>query len=432
MHNTTVERQVAIRIAHISDPHFSESLDEGETEIRAPGRYGHDPDVLSALQALLLKAGFDALVVSGDLSRIGDDSSFAFAQLWLESHWRREGKAFGLDLRARQIPYVVVPGNHDRFDGHLMQRTLSKYKKYFPQFCEPYACCPIIVDGVTIRFHLFDSSFEGGGFAVGKCIQFPADPCSPKEPGVDVAVIHHHVVQPPHHVREAATELQNASTVLAHFFTKGYDALLFGHTHRSYFGVLSKTAVRRLMSKRQKRGWGRRVLRSLIARLWSRVTAGNVQSQEQGFNLLGYQRLVDMHGRNMSLESHLDYLSLLSAGYEVTPPSAFSTPSLFYKHLEDVAQMNGQVLPSAEGTQLLERIAVSMAATACQRHEPEQGMVLLEITVKESGHEDGEGVFRRLEHKVVNIQGTVYEYDAGSSSFVQRDGRLLGLSQAGG
>jgi len=88
-----------IRLAHLSDIHFGDE---------------NRPAVEAATEEVR-RAGVDAVVVSGDLTRFGEVKEFAAARAWLDQLPR---------------PLIVTPGNHDAPYLAVAQRVFTPFARY--------------------------------------------------------------------------------------------------------------------------------------------------------------------------------------------------------------------------------------------------------------------------------------------------------------
>lgn len=118
-----------LHIAQISDPHFG-------TEVQA---------VRDALQAELLEARPDLLIVTGDITQRARRAQFAAARDF---------------LRALPMPRVCLPGNHDLPLFDLFTRVMRPYARYrhfispelAPQYIDPRVAV-VCVDATSPRRH---------------------------------------------------------------------------------------------------------------------------------------------------------------------------------------------------------------------------------------------------------------------------------------
>ena len=78
-----------VRIIHISDLHISEHLFKGaDAQYKFPHRYGHSLPAFIALDTFLKNTEWDLLLITGDVSRIGNSSSFEYVRNWLENDFQ--------------------------------------------------------------------------------------------------------------------------------------------------------------------------------------------------------------------------------------------------------------------------------------------------------------------------------------------------------
>lgn len=88
-----------IRIAHLSDIHFGDQ----------------NAEALAAATAWINAESLDLIIVSGDLTRFGEEGEFAAARAWIDS------------LRG---PRLVTPGNHDTPYFAWLERLVSPFGRY--------------------------------------------------------------------------------------------------------------------------------------------------------------------------------------------------------------------------------------------------------------------------------------------------------------
>jgi 3',5'-cyclic AMP phosphodiesterase CpdA len=114
-----------IILAHISDLHFDSRI-LNDRFIGVPHRLGHDKVLSFALMTALEEVPSDCqvqvqgpidVVVSGDLTRVGDESEFAVAHTLLLSAARLQlidpNDLLGYKIAADR--FASVPGNHDQY-----------------------------------------------------------------------------------------------------------------------------------------------------------------------------------------------------------------------------------------------------------------------------------------------------------------------------
>jgi 3',5'-cyclic AMP phosphodiesterase CpdA len=164
----------------------------------------------------------DLLVASGDFVQRAD----------FVSHWRTI-TAF---LKTLPEPRLVVPGNHDvpLFNPfNRLFRSLERYKRYISADLNPVFERPglAVVGGCTAHGLTVDGGYLSPAQATALESRFSRVP-----PGAcKVAVLHHHVVNPPgSHGRRMISNAKAAVDLLDHC---GVELLLCGHIHVSYVGT---------------------------------------------------------------------------------------------------------------------------------------------------------------------------------------------------
>lgn len=196
------------KILHLSDLH-------------AGWRFDLDVAERLAVQAHEMKP--DLVVISGDFVLRAD----------LTMQWR----TIAAYLRMLPQPQMLVPGNHDIPLFNEFSRIFFPFRHYLrymtatlnPVFYGPGLA---VVGGSSAHGWTID-----GGYLyrdqVRKIVQAfdgaAADACR-------VLVLHHHVVDPPGHVRRR--KIRNARTVVELMEQQRVDLFLCGHTHMSYVAPL--------------------------------------------------------------------------------------------------------------------------------------------------------------------------------------------------
>lgn len=164
----------------------------------------------------------DLMVVSGDFVQRAD-----FINQW------QTAVAF---LNMLPQPRLVVPGNHDvplYNPFNRLFRSLNRYKKYISPNLNPVFELPglAVVGGNTAHGLTID-----GGYLNDEQIvtleqtfgRFPSDTCK-------IAVLHHHVVNPPG--SQDRRMISNAKAAVDLLDRCGVELLLCGHIHVSYVGT---------------------------------------------------------------------------------------------------------------------------------------------------------------------------------------------------
>lgn len=152
---------MTVAVVHLSDLHFAREplprISRVGGVVTTPGfalwgQRPHDPAVLDELYASLLKLRFVhdpnrtgcsepwhkmILVISGDLTVIGDDSEFANALTALTGRLSVDATKL-IDIASLFDEILMVPGNHDHFRGRAVLGAVYQtspspiHAKYFP------------------------------------------------------------------------------------------------------------------------------------------------------------------------------------------------------------------------------------------------------------------------------------------------------------
>lgn len=355
------------KIVHISDLHISESLSQTRRFPYVTHRYGHDVRAFLALDAFLKTYEWDLLLITGDISRIGNKESFQLAKNWLHNELNVGNAKIGLNLENQKSKqrYVIVPGNHDRFNGGLRQTSLDNYHQEFPPTCAG-TVEKFNINGITINIHKFDSSYKGGSFAYGKVEQRALIPKDLQEDEIDLAVLHHHFLQPPDHDRELTTELTNSAEVAAYMLSTGFDGVFFGHTHKSYIDRPNVGILNNQLNDRRKR-----------PRFWSRHVPRFLTRIIDNDGLVSYRRERAMNDQLPKMEVYFSYLHLRELGVPLRGPSAFKNIHAFYE------QMNNVVADANIADEIAKiqnkKILISLAPSACQIEAKWNGLHVIKI-----------------------------------------------------
>jgi 3',5'-cyclic AMP phosphodiesterase CpdA len=164
----------------------------------------------------------DLLVVSGDLVQRAD--------------FRKQWKVITAYLKSLPEPRLIVPGNHDvpLFNVfNRLFRPMVVYQRHISPNLTPVFERPglMVVGGNTAHGwtsdggHMSKEAMQAMEQAFNRC---PPDTCK-------VAVLHHHVINPPGH--EGRNKINNADEVVQLLDRCGVDLLLCGHIHMSYVGT---------------------------------------------------------------------------------------------------------------------------------------------------------------------------------------------------
>ena len=164
----------------------------------------------------------DLLVISGDMVQRAD-----FPHQWAVI------KEY---LRTLPEPRLVVPGNHDvpLIDGFSrLFRPLSAFHRHISQNVNPVFERPgLVVVGGNSAHGL---TVDGGRVSRSQLATMERIFSSYPESTCKVAVLHHHVVNPPG--AKGRSTIRNADAVVEMLDRCGVELLLCGHIHISYVGT---------------------------------------------------------------------------------------------------------------------------------------------------------------------------------------------------
>ncbi|WP_347905978.1 metallophosphoesterase [Pseudomonas purpurea] len=109
-----------IKFAQLSVIHFYEPPD-GQVD-----NYRRSLNCLKKIQAELEHDKPDYLLVTGDITNIGDNISLERAYQWIEDKIYVDGDYYGLQCQARGIHVILVPENHDAFNAQSHGSNLKR------------------------------------------------------------------------------------------------------------------------------------------------------------------------------------------------------------------------------------------------------------------------------------------------------------------
>ncbi len=269
-----------ITLVHLSDLHFSAGA------YRDGPDHSHSIPHLIGIEKRLRELAFDRVIVSGDITEMGDLESMLRAHDWLfrrfDVGW---GQSTGLDLPADRA--ILVPGNHDAYNSvrgrqslsirGFMQRSLKNYNDVFihHRFSPDLDNCRyhwIEQDGCALFLVCVDTCYLGdpgldnellGGIPLDKVakgklsrrqsqrimswydrgirghLADPTDPTRmiPKEAFVGsfkIVVMHHYIFEPEGYRSQYFLRMDDRYDVFRNFAMIDVDCLLCGHRHISY------------------------------------------------------------------------------------------------------------------------------------------------------------------------------------------------------
>lgn len=361
-----------IKVIHISDLHISEHLNRSvDKQYCLPHRYGHDINVFYALDSFLKSTEWDLLVITGDVTRVGNQQSFEYFRNWLEGEIRIGAHCLGLNLANNfSKEYVVIPGNHDRFNGRTVQGSLDNYHREFPVI-QSGSSKSFYFRNERVNIHCYDSTENNGTFAYGRVDECDLVP-KPVNPDLNIAILHHHFIQPPKHKRDSRTELLNSSDVSAYFINSGFDGVFFGHTHQSFIDSLSVEMLAGVLPDKRR-----------ISRLFRRLIPKFFLRKVEDDCLVSYKRESAQNGQLPTLKSYFEYLYFSKNNENIKSPTYFKTISGFYKQMNE---LNKEVSFQAELDNLYEKeILISLAPSACQFEARWKGFHEILFTKNQSG-----------------------------------------------
>ena len=348
-------------VIHISDLHLSEHLLRGaDKHYKLPHRYGHSVKAFLALDDFLRNSDWDLLIITGDISRIGNPESFEIARNWLENEITIGAAKVGLNLSKNDDKqYVIIPGNHDRFNGLLKQSSLDNYHHEFPAI-QIGGVKSFYKNDIRVNVHLYDSTTESGGFAFGQIEEKALVPRTCSQDQINIAALHHHFIQPPKHLREPTTELLNSADVAAYLLNTGFDCIMFGHTHKGYIGSSSVEVLSGILNDKR-----------TISRFWRRKIPKFFLRKLDNDCLVSYKRESAQNGQLPTLDSYFNFLFLRKKGYQVEGPKSFKTIKEFYHHIDSVianTNLKGELKMLKAN-----KILISLAPSACQEEAQWKG-----------------------------------------------------------
>lgn len=354
----------SIKILHISDIHMSETLIKKSDSFK--NLNGHVLEILESLTKAINKLDFDFLVISGDISRVGGEDSFLLAKDWIEGEILTGGSSIGLNTVKKGIEYITVPGNHDRYTKIAIQENLKVYSKYFGKV-EKGHVKSYKKDDIIINFHLYDSTMKGT----------PANgeiDCKDRvnktliDGELNISVLHHHIIQPPHHKRNKTLELIDTRRDAGYLLNCGFDAILFGHTHKSHFDYIPYNLVIKLLPT--KKGTKRLINNKLLKYLINETST------------VSYDRKKSKNGQYPTFLRYFQYLYIKNIKLcDVRGPETFKTIHQFYVEIDKF--LNSDNYGKEINEILKKKVLISMAPTACQVDSDEHGFHTIEFIFDE-------------------------------------------------
>jgi hypothetical protein len=268
-----------VTLVHLSDLHFSAGAHKDNPD------HSHSIPHLMGIEKRLKPLAFDRLIVSGDITDMGDLESMLRAHDWL---FRRfdigRGQSTGLNLPADRV--ILVPGNHDAYNSvrgrqslsmqRFMQKSIQNYNDVFiyHQYSPDLDNCQyhwIQRDGCAVFLVCVDTCYLGdpaldnellGGMPLDKVAKGKltrrqsqrimswydhgirgqlGDPIRPgrmipKEAFVGsfkIVVMHHYIFEPEGYRSQYFLRMDDGYDVFRNLAMVDADCLLCGHRHIS-------------------------------------------------------------------------------------------------------------------------------------------------------------------------------------------------------
>jgi 3',5'-cyclic AMP phosphodiesterase CpdA len=357
--------EVSVRVVHLTDIHFSEDDFWGGAyaKARLPHRHGHSPTALIALDEALHEIKYDLLILSGDLSRVGHEDSFGYVKTWLYGQLQKPGGgAIGLRLDPAEKRCFVVPGNHDCFNENLRQHSLTNYHKFFPDI-KGNTIERTQANGINVNVHLYDSTYDRGGFAKGFIPPSNMQGWESDEKTLDLVVVHHHLAQLPEHKRDKALEMINVGDFMSFLLSRHINGVFFGHTHESFFEKISAELLRTHM--KDQRRWERWLRKS-----FPRFFSGNQRST------LNYPKIATRNGRYSSLDKFFEYLYIKYVmNRTIKGPDSFDEPKQFHDYVRGFrSEYNAKFIEACK-----RKVAFSMAPSPTYHEADNKGFHVVDF-----------------------------------------------------
>lgn len=312
-------------VFHISDPHFGAM--DNEWPIKTINKFsdglnGHNEDIWRAfsthIKDRISKCPNDYVVcITGDLSQIGSINNFRLAKrLLFKSTTKTDIDNDSLQLVSDNL--LIVPGNHDAYDGKIFQENnLRSFRGLIQPQIDGY---PFIVEkklsGNNVVFIGFDSTYTKNVYTpsrkMGKGII--EDSQYDKASGalqlcknkIKIACLHHCPIFP-NCKRDMSLALENAAKFIDWASRNEIDIILCGHIHDDFYDILPLKRLIRHLPKRRglpallKRMYYRKVCRQSVL---SEYTPVRIKGQyAKYFDSIAYRYILD-HYKETFLEKN--------------------------------------------------------------------------------------------------------------------------------
>ena len=269
-----------LTVGHISDLHFSDGAAEDN-----PHR--HSIPHLRKIQSILANRKLDRLMVTGDLTNMGDKESLLRVKDWLFGEFSVSGRE-KLGLQLPESIVRVIPGNHDAYNAQkalgstleCWQKSIANFSDVFPNERLATGCDYEWIEKGDSGFYIayIDSCFLGDP-ALHRRQEFKQTmiaSLSPiargqlslnqskqlikwfdlgmsgelRNPSIDskkipkekfaksfkLLVMHHYLFEPPNHREDFFLKIQHRDTVFKNIALADFDMYLCGHKHVNHFG----------------------------------------------------------------------------------------------------------------------------------------------------------------------------------------------------
>lgn len=261
-----------MKVMHISDLHFHEAPSGNSASHR------HSLECLRDIERLVDDYEPSHLVVSGDITNIGDKISLERAYQWIHDQIYSDGEYYGLRAESRQLSTLVVPGNHDAFNASSIgsefkrwQSSLSNFYSVFHKYGWKESDSGVSyrwseMGKVSVLFCNVDSCYLGDpeteriGASIsldrvakgrlsrqqsasvialydrgmgGELTKENGEKISGREflSALKVLVMHHYLFEPANSKAEPLLQLSEKRTVFQNLAMSDFDVLLCGHKH---------------------------------------------------------------------------------------------------------------------------------------------------------------------------------------------------------
>lgn len=460
-----------LRIAQLSDIHFYEASD-GIVD-----NYRHSMNCLKKIQAALEADKPDCLIITGDITNIGDKLSLERIYQWIQDKIYVDGDYYGLQCKARGIHVILVPGNHDAFNasshGSNLKRWQSSLSNFYAVFHQH-----VFPDGESVDYmwltkgktNLFvcrvDSCYLGdpetehlpsslsfsrvakGSFSRdqskkilslydkglrGELLDLDGNAILAGDfmQSLKILVMHHYLFEPPDSKAEALLHINDKKTVFQNIAMSDFDLLLCGHKHiadihtYSYLDHFDPRGKIRLAFNHVRRSLG---ISSLP--LGSDIN-GRLQNRFVRF-LLGFLVLSKTGGGALTNENTSEIIEIL--GRSLSSPDVLRDELRRYVQKRDEVRQAG-LFDDEEIRELQERIKGSFSAE--QRKQLVRSAVSLKGLIERLGGRPFGQIIagssaKRSETgeraRALNMYDIAFDYDRQGISFAY--GRQLWLEDS--